>query len=137
MIGVVARGRRGVEMAWWHANNFPQHRFANVFDDVIGNVRASGGIKDLADDCMRGAVDVQFFIFRRFGVFNIYNKLLLQVLAESNGSMDARESAPRMKAPSSPQFIRQMGCPVPPPLFYFILMVGVQVLQSICTVAFE
>ena len=32
-----------------------------MFDDVIGNVRASGGIGDLthlADDCMRGAVDV-------------------------------------------------------------------------------
>ena len=30
------------------------------FDDVIGNVRlrASGGIGDLADHCMRGAVDV-------------------------------------------------------------------------------
>ena len=35
-------------MAWWHANNFPQHWFADVFDDVIGNVRASGGIGDLA-----------------------------------------------------------------------------------------
>ena len=32
--------------------------FADVFDDVIGNVRASSGIGDLADDCMRGAVDV-------------------------------------------------------------------------------
>ena len=53
-----ARGRSGVEMAWWHANNFPQHRFADVFDDVIGNVRASGGIGDVADDCVRGAVDV-------------------------------------------------------------------------------
>ena len=49
-----------------------------VFDDVIGNVRASGGIGDVADDCMRGAVDVQLFIFRRFGVFNIYNKLPLK-----------------------------------------------------------
>ena len=45
-------------MAWWHANNFPQHGFADVFDAVIGNVRASGGIGGLADDCMRGAVDV-------------------------------------------------------------------------------
>ena len=45
-------------MAWWHANNFPQHQFADVFDDVIGTVRASGGIGDTADDCMRGAVDV-------------------------------------------------------------------------------
>ena len=53
-----ARGRRGVEMAWWHANNFPQHGFADVFDAVIGNVRASVGIGGLADDCMRGAVDV-------------------------------------------------------------------------------
>ena len=25
---------------------------------VFGNVRASGGIGDLADDCVRGAVDV-------------------------------------------------------------------------------
>ena len=45
-------------MAWWPANDFPQHRFADVFDDVIGNVRASGGIGYLADDCVRGAVDV-------------------------------------------------------------------------------
>ena len=45
-------------MAWWHANNCPQHRFADVFDDVIGNVRASGCIGDVADGCMRGAVDV-------------------------------------------------------------------------------
>lgn len=45
-------------MAWRHANNFPQHRFAVVFDDVTGNVSASGGIGDKADDCMRGAVDV-------------------------------------------------------------------------------
>jgi len=52
------RGMSGVEMAWWHANNFPQHRFADVFADVIGNVRASGGVGDTADDCMRGAVDV-------------------------------------------------------------------------------
>ena len=52
------RGRRGVEMAWWHANNFPQHRLADVFDDVIGNVRASGGLGDVADDCVRGEVDV-------------------------------------------------------------------------------
>ena len=46
------------EVAWWHANNFPQHRFADVFGDVIGNVRASGGIGEMADDCVRGAVDV-------------------------------------------------------------------------------
>lgn len=26
------------------------NRFADVFDDVIGNVRASGGIGDTADD---------------------------------------------------------------------------------------
>ena len=31
---------------------------ADVFDDVIGNVRASGGLGDVADDCVRGAVDV-------------------------------------------------------------------------------
>jgi len=57
-----ARGRRGVELAWWHANNFPQHRFADVFDDVIGNVRASGGLGDVADDCVRGAVDVRVLL---------------------------------------------------------------------------
>ena len=45
-------------MAWWHANNSPQHRFVDVCDDVIGNVRASGDIGDTADDCMRGAVHV-------------------------------------------------------------------------------
>ena len=43
-----------MEMAWWHANNFPQHRFADVFDDVIGKVRESGSIGDTADDCLRG-----------------------------------------------------------------------------------
>ena len=36
----------------------PAARFAVVFDDVFGNVRASDGIGDLADDCVRGAVDV-------------------------------------------------------------------------------
>ena len=41
-------------MAWWHANKFPQQRFADVFDDVIGNVRARGGIGDTADGCMEG-----------------------------------------------------------------------------------
>jgi len=40
-----------------HANNFPQHRFADVFDDVIEDVLASGVIGDKADGC-RGAVDV-------------------------------------------------------------------------------
>ena len=44
-----ARGKRGVEMAWWHANNFPQHRFADVFDDVIEDVLARGVIGDEAD----------------------------------------------------------------------------------------
>ena len=50
-----ARGKRGVEMAWWHANNFPQHRFADVFDDVM----ARGVIGDEADgDRVRGAIGV-------------------------------------------------------------------------------
>ena len=54
-----ARGKRGVEMAWWHANNFPQHRFADVFDDVIEDVLARGVIGDEADGCrVRGAVGV-------------------------------------------------------------------------------
>ena len=49
-----ARGKRGVEMAWWHANNcnFPQHRFADVFDDVIEGALASGVIGDGADVCV-------------------------------------------------------------------------------------
>ena len=37
-----ARGKRGVEIVWWHANNFPQHRFADVFDDVSEDVLARG-----------------------------------------------------------------------------------------------
>jgi len=54
-----ARGKRGVEMAWWHANNFPQHRFADVFDDVMEDVLARGVIGDEADgDRVRGAVGV-------------------------------------------------------------------------------
>jgi len=39
-----------------------QHSEVTIFfeknDDVIGNVRASGGLGDVADDCVRGAVDV-------------------------------------------------------------------------------
>ena len=31
-----------MELALWHANKFPQHRFADVFDDVIGNAVAIG-----------------------------------------------------------------------------------------------
>lgn len=38
--------------------NSGRHWFADVFDDVIVNVRASGGIGGIADDCMRGVVDV-------------------------------------------------------------------------------
>ena len=38
--------------------NSGRHRFADVFDDVIVNVRASGDIGGIVDDCMRGAVDV-------------------------------------------------------------------------------
>lgn len=53
-----ARGKSVVEMAWWHANTFPQHRFAGVFDDVIEDVLASGVIGDEAAGCrVRGAVD--------------------------------------------------------------------------------
>ena len=52
--------KRGVEMAWWHANNFriPQHSFADVFGDVIEDVLARGVIGDAADGCLRGAVGV-------------------------------------------------------------------------------
>jgi len=59
-----ARGKRGVEMAWWHTNNFPQHRFAdvkkkNVLDDVIEDVLARGVIGDEADGFrVRDAVGV-------------------------------------------------------------------------------
>ena len=52
------------------------------------NVRASGGLGDVADNCVRGAVDVQLFIFRRFGVFNIYNKLLLHSREGSRSPVD-------------------------------------------------
>lgn len=38
-----ARGKQGVEMAWRHAYNFPQHRCADVFDIVIEDVLASDG----------------------------------------------------------------------------------------------
>ena len=41
------------------ANNFPQHRFADVFDDVMEDVLARGVIGDEADgDRVRGAVGV-------------------------------------------------------------------------------
>ena len=54
-----ARGKRGVEMAWWHTNNFPQHRFADVLDDVIEDVLARGVIGDEADGFrVRDAVGV-------------------------------------------------------------------------------
>ena len=54
-----ARGKLGVEMARWYANNFPQHRFADVFDDVIEDVLARGVIGDEADGGrVRGAVGV-------------------------------------------------------------------------------
>ena len=55
--------------------NVEEEKTLTMFDDVIGNVRASV----TADDCMRGAVDVYLFILRRFGVCNIYNKLLLLI----------------------------------------------------------
>lgn len=28
------RGKSGVEMAWWHMNNFPKHRFADVMSFI-------------------------------------------------------------------------------------------------------
>lgn len=28
------RGNSGVEMAWWHMNNFPKHRFADVMSFI-------------------------------------------------------------------------------------------------------
>ena len=38
--------------------NFPQHRFADVFDDVIEDVLARGVVGDEADGCrVRGTVD--------------------------------------------------------------------------------
>ena len=48
-----ARDKTGVELAWWHANYFPQHRFADVFDEVIGNALAIGVVWDETDGAMR------------------------------------------------------------------------------------
>ena len=38
------RGKTDVELAWWHANKFPMHRFADTFDDVISTAVATGAV---------------------------------------------------------------------------------------------
>ena len=60
------RGKTGVGLAWWHANtfpkfhNFPQHRFADVLDEIIGNALAIGAIGGEIDSASaRGVVDEQ------------------------------------------------------------------------------
>ena len=56
------RGKTGVGLAWWHANtfpkfhNFPQHRFADVLDEIIGNALAIGVIGDGIDGASAASV---------------------------------------------------------------------------------
>ncbi len=61
--GKTDRGKTDVELAWWHANKFPMHRFADTFDDVISTTVATGAL-DNADSALRGGVVAQFFIPR-------------------------------------------------------------------------
>ena len=59
------RGKTDVELAWWHANKFPMHRFADTFDDVISTTVAIGALDSgNADSALRGGVVAQFFIPR-------------------------------------------------------------------------
>ena len=51
------RGKTDVELAWWHANKFPMHRFADTFDDVINNAVATGALgSGTASPALRGGV---------------------------------------------------------------------------------
>ena len=46
-----------VELAWWHANTFPMHRFADTFDDVISTAVATGALgSGTAGLVLRGGV---------------------------------------------------------------------------------
>ena len=56
------RGNSGVEMAWWHMNNFPKHRFADVmsfiddrqtfvFEDVLELLLARGVLVEARQMC--------------------------------------------------------------------------------------
>ena len=40
----VAFAARPIELAWWLANKFPMHRFADTFDDVISTAVATGAL---------------------------------------------------------------------------------------------
>ena len=47
----------GVELAWWHANKFPMHRFADTFDVVISTAVATVAIgRGTASPALRGGV---------------------------------------------------------------------------------
>ena len=53
------RGKTDVEPAWWHANKFPMHRFADTFDDVISTAVATGALDSgasTAGSALRGGV---------------------------------------------------------------------------------
>ena len=51
------RGKTDVELAWWHANKFPMHRFADTFDDVISTAVATGALgSGIAGPALRGGV---------------------------------------------------------------------------------
>ena len=52
-----SRGKTDVELAWWHANKFPMHRFADTFDDVISTAVATGALGNgTAGSALRGGV---------------------------------------------------------------------------------
>lgn len=52
------RGKADVELAWWHANNFPMHEFTNTFDDVIDTAVATDAIGSGTDSlALCGGVD--------------------------------------------------------------------------------
>ena len=45
------------KQAWWHANKFPMHRFADTFDDVISTAVATGALgSGIAGPALRGGV---------------------------------------------------------------------------------
>jgi len=58
---------------------FPQHRFADLLDDGIGNPIAIGANCGASNgECVRGAVDAySLFILGCFGISHIYNKIYL------------------------------------------------------------
>ena len=51
------RGKTDVELAWWHANKLPMHRFADTFVDVISTAVATGALgSGTASPALRGGV---------------------------------------------------------------------------------